>query len=73
MTGPVVVVSDGGVVGVGDVVPVGVVVVGVGVVLLGCSWTSVRGTQVKFGSGTNPGGTTWVDGASVDVGWAWNV
>ena len=40
-----------------------VVVVGVVVVVLGRSWTLVRGTQVYSGSGTNPGGTTAVSGS----------
>jgi hypothetical protein len=35
-----------------------VVVVVVGVVYLGRSWTFVRGTQVYSGSGMKPGGTT---------------
>jgi hypothetical protein len=54
-------------VGLGSVV-VGVVVVGVVVVVLGRSWTLVRGTQVYSGSGTNPGGTTAVSGATGGVG-----
>ena len=44
---------------VGVVVGVVGVVVAVGVAVR----TLVRGTQVYSGSGTNPGGTTWVPGA----------
>lgn len=57
-------------VGLGSVVVgvVVVVVVGVVVVVLGRSWTLVRGTQVYSGSGTNPGGTTAVSGATGGVG-----
>jgi hypothetical protein len=68
------VVGDVGLVGDVDVVSVGlgadevvgvvVVVVGVVVVVLGRSWTLVRGTQVYWGSGTNPGGTTAVSGTA---------
>jgi hypothetical protein len=58
---------------VADVVGVGVVgvlgVVGVvGIVVDGSSRTLVRGTQVKSGSGTNPGGTTSVAGACTTCG-----
>ena len=61
-----------GLVDVGDVGDVVSVVVGVVVVVdveLLRGWlTSVRGTQVKFGSGTNPGGTTSVAGACTGCG-----
>jgi hypothetical protein len=60
-------------VGLGSVV-VGVVVVVVGVVVVvvvGRSCTLVRGTQVYSGSGTNPGGTTAVSGATGAGGGGW--
>ena len=55
-------VGDVVVVVVGGSVVVVVVVVVVGYVVRGTS-TLVRGTQVYSGSGTKPGGTTWVTGA----------
>jgi hypothetical protein len=57
---------------VGAVVSVVVVVVGVVVlVVVVRSRTSVRGTQVYDGSGTKPGGTIWVAGASGATGSGW--
>lgn len=65
-------VGDSGVVGVpGSVVVVVVVGVVVSTVVLGRSRTLVRGTQVYSGSGTNPGGTTCVAGASGVGGDGW--
>jgi hypothetical protein len=61
------VVADVGVAVVGVVGVLGVVGV-VGVVVDGSSRTLVRGTQVKSGSGTNPGGTTSVAGACTTCG-----
>jgi hypothetical protein len=57
---------------VGSVVSVVVVVVGVVVlVVVVRSRTSVRGTHVYDGSGTKPGGTIWVAGASGVTDWGW--
>ncbi|OBA80125.1 hypothetical protein A9W99_18705 [Mycobacterium sp. 1164966.3] len=55
---------DGVVVVLGGLGSVALVVVGVGVIVTvdGFGSTRSRGTQVQFGLGSKPGGTTWAGG-----------